>query len=580
MRLKNVAHHLLNFLLLIVLMGYSLGMTAQRQRNYVYIFDCTESMERDNHIWQPAKEFLKNDLSQLDKNANVTVILFHQDAPTPIKFKAKDMDWNRLESKCDELIKESKNTGICNAWDKGLKFIDPARNNYFYLFTDGKENVIKPNGTAAVCKRIQEWCMKTSSNDYAFFVALPSKTLLNSPEIKQIQNATKLCNRTYFISGSIAPFGSFDKTNFTQNSHSTKNIEVGFSDYGTFDANVKCDNPYYSVKLKDGKVYKGKAIFEIKQIKQPKANTQVHFKVTANDKDMHICNPDMFINIDTRKLNNIDFAQPSGADGEYDAGTAETYSDFLFFKGKDFNKLSVHLGSAFNEQAKKSGCSMTMTIKSPDKCKIYYEGKLIHGNFQLTPQNSNSELTVEVPHTLAEADFYIDLHGISPNIETVNSELGNRYSSKIHFIHNRCWHPVKTVLFWLVIVIFILLSVWFVVLKWIVYPRIRLSRIELKCEAKKYYENKRINSARKVIVGPEKGRQSYLNRFFTGRIVYISNKDIWPYQWEMLPKGRKKACKVNLHGKYMVNPITNDFDILHDYILTNKDNKDKILIKL
>lgn len=553
---------------------------AQRQRNYVYIFDCTESMERDNHIWQPAKDFLKKDLQQLDENAKVTVVLFHQDTPTPIQFKAKDLDWKDLDSKCDDLIKNSKFTGICNAWDKGLKYIDPNRNNYFYLFTDGKENVIKPNGTAAVCQRIKEWCNRTSSNDYAFFVALPSKSLLDSPEIKQIQNATKYCDRTYYISGRIAPFGSFDRTSFNQNSHSPKNIEVGFSDCGTFNAKTSCDNPYYKISLKGGKVKDGKATFEVKQLKQPESNTQVHFKVIADEKDMHICNPDMFINIDTRKLRNVDFAQPSGSEGEYDAGKAETYSKFLIFSGKEYERVTIDLGAKFNEQAKIKNCNMKMHVVLPQGCKAYYNGMPISNDFELAATDNLSELSIEVPHQLEEKDFYADLTGTSLNLETINSEPGRQYKSKIHFVHNKCWHPVKTFLFWLFIILMSSMAAWFIFLKWIIYPRIRLARIEFKCESKKYYESKRINSARKVVVGPTKGKQSWINKCFTGKIVYISNKDVWPYQWELTPKGTKKSGRINLHGKYVVNPITSEFKILQEYTITNKENKDKITVKL
>ena len=156
------------FLLLLIVLP--LALYAQRQRNYIYIFDCTGSMKKPNNIWEPSKEFLKEDIEQLDKNANVTIVLFHQEAPTPIKFKAKDFDWDEVEGRCEELIKQSKYTGICKAWDLGLKFIDPKRNNYLYLFTDGTENV-HPQRTDAVCERIKNWC-RQAPNNYAFFVAL------------------------------------------------------------------------------------------------------------------------------------------------------------------------------------------------------------------------------------------------------------------------------------------------------------------------------------------------------------------------------------------------------------------------
>ena len=558
------------FVLICLFLGLS-NTYAQRQRNYVYIFDCTASMDKDNHIWQPAKDFLKNDLKQLDDNASVTVVLFHQDTATPIRFKAKDLDWGSLEKRCDQLIKESKYTGICNAWDKGLQFIDSTRNNYFYLFTDGKENVVKPNGTDAVCQRIKEWCTKTSKNDYAFFVALPSDALLNSPEIKKIQQAVEVCERVYFVSDRIAPFGSFDKTTFNQNSHSPRDIEVGFSDYGSFNAKVECRDLNYTINLKNGKVESGKAVFEVKQKKEPSSNYQVHFKVIADSHDMHICNPDMFIDIDTRNFRNLDFAQPNGTDGEYDAGEAETYSDFLFFSGKESNKLIVDLGAKYNDQAQKESCSINMNIKTPDGCKLVYNDKPVTSSFVINSSDDKSILTIEIPHELSEGDFYLDLKGQSADLETINSEEVKTYSSKIHFAHNKCWHPVKTFLFWLSLIIAALLILWFAVLKWVFYPRIRLSRLELKCDELSYYENKRINSARKVIIGPKKIKQSGLNKLFTGKIVSIANPQVWPYEWEIYPKGRAKSARIHLHGKYHITPISSEIQMFKEYKLKNND---------
>ena len=96
-------------------------------------------MRDRNGIWDKAKSFLNEDISQLDGNANVTVVLFHQETAQPIRFKAKDFDWKNLERQCDDMLERSIETGICNAWDLGLKYIDNKRNNYLYLFTDGTE---------------------------------------------------------------------------------------------------------------------------------------------------------------------------------------------------------------------------------------------------------------------------------------------------------------------------------------------------------------------------------------------------------------------------------------------------------
>ena len=385
--------------ILLLFLIMSVSVMAQRQRNYVYLFDCTWSMKSPYGIWEHAKQFMKEDIDQLDENANVTIILFHQNTANPICFKAKDFVWKNVETQCENMINASQRTGICNAWDLGLKYIDKNRNNYLYLFTDGTENVHQRK-TDAVCERIRKWCQQ-APNNYAFFVAL-GKEIKEKPDVKKLIAATETCDRAFYIEDHQGPFGAFDKTSFKLNSHSTKNLQSGFSDYGSFNASVECNDDYYRVSLNNNKIEDGKAIFLIEQKIQPTSNHQVHFKIKSIEKELHICNPDLYINIDTRDLANLDLGQPSGeTEGQYNAGEAETYSSFLF-KGKDIDKLQADFGATFNEQAKKQKGSLNVSLDIPseinNKCKMYYNGKSIGNSFVIKASDSNSILTIEIPH--------------------------------------------------------------------------------------------------------------------------------------------------------------------------------------
>lgn len=519
-----------------------------------------------------------DDIEQLDPNSNVTILMFHQNVAAPIKFKASDFNHKDIENKCDEMIKQSTWTGICNAWDQGVKLIDPHRNNYLYLFTDGLENV-NHNGTEAVCQRIRNWC-KTAPNNYAFFVALPSSELLNSPAVRKLKAATDDCDRTFYISSKFGPFGAFDKTNFNLNSHSIKNIKTDFSDYGNFKAAVSCNDPYYDVKLKDGMIKDGKAEFLVKQKKAPSTNHQIHIKVNSNPKDLHISNPDIFINIDTRNFRNLDLAQPSGINnGQYNAGNAETYDSFLFASGKDADVVNVDLEAIFNAEAKKRGCTMLMSIINPKSGYSYrYNGKPVNEQFTIDSKDSQSILEITVPHNSSKGESIIGLNGHSNSLETINAENTKNYVSSIRVNHDIVWNPLKVFLFWTAIVIGIALIVWFLFLRPICFPRIRLSRIQMTSD-NGYYASKKINGAKKIVVGPSKGHQSFLNRLFTRRIVYIASP-IWSSFWEMTPKGYKKLLRANLHGNYMVTPITTEFENLGTYKLTDRQNNNVITVKI
>lgn len=139
-------------------------------------------------------------------------------------------------------------------------------------------------------------------------------------------------------------------------------------------------------------------------------------------------------------------------------------------------------------------------------------------------------------------------------------------------------NPLAKCLMWFAIILGVLLFFWFTMFKWMFFPRIRLSRIELSSK-KGYYVNKKINGKRMVVVTNKRKEQSMLNKLFTGEILYIVN-EIWTSPWELSPKGRKKVVRINLHGKYMITPITSELVNFGEYQLTNIETKESITIKI
>lgn len=532
----------------------SVSVMAQRQRNYVYLFDCTWSMKRPNGIWEQAKQFMKDDIDQLDENANVTIVLFHQITANPICFKAKQFDWNSVESQCEAMINASQRTGICKAWDLGLKYIDKNRNNYLYLFTDGTENVDKRR-TDAVCERIRKWCLQ-APNNYAFFVAL-GKEIKEKPDVKKLIAATAACDRAFYIEDHQGPFGAFDRTSFKLNSHSTKNLQSGFSDYGSFNASVECDDEYYNVTLLNNKIEGGKAIFLVEQKKQPSSNHQVHFTVSSIKKNLQICNPDLYINIDTRDLANLDLGQPSGeTEGQYNAGEAETYSSFLF-KGKDIDKVQANLGAIFNEQAKKQKGSLNVSLDIPSeinhKCKMYYNGKSIGNSFVIKASDTNSILTMEIPHSVAAKAYVIGMKGEAKGLETINAEDNLSYISSIYFRHNVCWHPMKVFLMWFGILTLAVLLLWFFFFRPIVYPRFGSIQKTFNIPGMAPLIIKFKGARMVVLATSHPKKQSVWNSFWTGKIIYKTHPAfVVPIVFKP-SRGRRVLSKVQA-GSYQVMP--------------------------
>lgn len=516
-------------------------------------------MERDGHIWEPAKQFLKEDIEQLDENATVNIVLFHQSTASPIRFKAKDFNWNKIEPICDKMFKDARYTGICNAWDIGLNYIERNRNNYLYLFTDGLENV-HPQKTDAVCQRIRNWCNQ-APNNYAFFVAL-GEEMKRKPEVQKLINATKTCDRAFFVDNKHpAPFGAFDKTIFNVNCHSLRELSTGFSDYGTFDASIECQDQYYSVKLKDGQIKDGKATFILTENRQPSSNRQIKFRVKANTENLNICNPDIYVNIDTRDLANLNLAQPSGeTEGQYDAGEAETYSSFLFWEGKDFDKIQTDLGALFNNQAKKRNASLNVSLDIPselkNKCKLSYNGKSIGTSFEIKASDTNSILTLDIPHSLAEKEHIIKMRGKAKGLETINAEENLSYISSIYFEHDVCWHPMKVFLTWLSAILIATFLLWVFCFKPIFYPRFGTIQKTFNVPGMAPLIIRFKGARMVVLAASHPKKQSGWNRFWTGKIVYKTHPAFVSPIIFKPSRGRRVLARVQTRTyQVMPNPI-------------------------
>lgn len=141
--------------------------------------------------------------------------------------------------------------------------------------------------------------------------------------------------------------------------------------------------------------------------------------------------------------------------------------------------------------------------------------------------------------------------------------------------YDKGMNPLAFVLLCIGIVILSCLSLWFLFIQRLVYPVIKLSRIEVKETS----DNKRINRCRKVVFCSNKKKQSLLSKIFSGKILYMSNS-IWTNEWELKPGKEKKSVKAMLHGNYTMSPMIVNLKSMDEFSLTNIQNKSVIHLKL
>lgn len=113
--LSDLEKRLGKIFLFLLFMGMATTLFAQRELNYIYLFDCTQSMKGyagAKDIWEPTKEYLKESISMLPANATVSIIPFqHKNYPV-IQFVANDFSWRRVENLFDKYVAAVTKTNI------------------------------------------------------------------------------------------------------------------------------------------------------------------------------------------------------------------------------------------------------------------------------------------------------------------------------------------------------------------------------------------------------------------------------------------------------------------------------------
>lgn len=136
-------------------------------------------------------------------------------------------------------------------------------------------------------------------------------------------------------------------------------------------------------------------------------------------------------------------------------------------------------------------------------------------------------------------------------------------------------NPLATILIWIVIIILIALTIWFLIIRPIIYPHFGkftkslLIEKDNKIIAQMNYSFK---GARKVVFTGRKERQSFLNRLFTGEIKYLTN----PVFVDKLTFSPRKKCAAVYGNGYVIKPNP----IPKSGIATINNIQQKLVIKI
>lgn len=553
---------------------------AQRERNYIYLLDCTKSMTGyggSPKIWDPTRAYLKKELEKHTPGTTLHVVPFQGKVLPALSFDANNLNWNEIDKELQKHVQNVTPTNICDAWDSTDKFIDKHKDNYIILLTDGKDNV---NGMEAVSKKLRDWCGKYP-NTYAFYVQLTEAAI--DPSVAKVID---ICDNEFIIDASkgIPVFGSFDNglIIYANTLNLNKIHKIGFSSVGKYAAKAVCTDPYFDVKVIENKTEGGVVSVQV-VAKQPIAQINgalpqtYNFTFDVQSDEINIINPTVKVQMTNKPERAMELISE-----ETDMGEATWYDSFLFWGASEPDTLSVNLKAAFNDEAKKDGSAVELQFSDKDGGKDY---QLFYNNQPLekdkiilhSKDNTPSILSIVFNPNAKEDKRYFSIKAKSnQELDNINDQPVNKYELTLRSKYVVNWNPLKTILMWLIILIIAVLILWFLIIKHFVYPSIGVKTIQI---SDPYFSKVNVKGKRRVVFTNKNTKQGLINRIFTGEILYKKH-DIWTSPLAFEAGAKKKTLRVMRTKDYVFDPFTSMLKAPNEYLVENVNDNTKIKITI
>lgn len=569
--------HLRTLIILLSLI-ISISATAQRERNYIYLLDCTRSMTgvgNNPNIWQPTKDYLKNDLAKHTSGTTLHVVPFQDKVLRHYNFEAGKYNWNDIEKELDGFVTIPANTNICAAWDAIDGHLDLHKDNYVILLTDGQDNI---NGMDAVVKKLRDWCGKYP-NTYAFYVQLTQAAI-----DARVAKVINLCDNEFVVDASkgIPVFGSFDKGLVIHaNTLNLKKVhKLGFSAAGEYVAKAVCSDPYFDVRIPGDKIKNGIVPIQInakKSIAEINAAIPQTYEFTFDVKsgDVDIINPTVKV-LMTNKPERV----METISEETEMGKATWYDSFLFWGASSPDTLTIDLKTIFNDEAKKDGSAVELHVADSDggrDFQLFYAGQKVENGKIILSIKDEGRSTLSIvfnPHA-KEGNRYLTVKAQRPQkLDKINDEPVEQYTLSLRSKYSVVWNPLKTILMWIGILILAALILWFLIIKHFLYPTIGVKTIQINDP---YFSKVNVKGKRRVVFTNVRMKQGLLSRIFTGEILYKKN-EVWSSPLAFECGAKKKTLRVVRTKDYTFDPYTTILKAPNDYVVENVNDKTKIKI--
>lgn len=580
----------------------------------LYLWDVSESLgETGNNLWTPLQNNLIKAIEAIpvDSLNKIVLIPFYSNPQTPIEEYATEEGKNNIikairekgsKPVSDESLGGRQYTNIAAAIQKFHQLAKSGYKNYMFLYTDGKQEDSKRRTCMSIlADELDKWSSNAPSNikKYGFYYLVHPDA--DNP---YIHNTERSHNNFWVIDKADVsikiigfpdeyPYNVYDKEALD-----TNNLAIGIEgDYNCFEGNIKLDandslfDFSFIPNVKDGYV-------EVKVTPKRGYIAEGTYPIAVSvgydgEKSPYsfIENTSFVINCIIKREHSAEvYLKMEGQDDNI--GRTSYYPSFCFglSEAKIVSQKAV-LHVKYNEYAKNKG---TFDVCFLDREKIpltYDEFKIVADGDTLSSDNPYLHITgskaiqLEFIPSEVTTDTHFAGYVVSSNpsdmdrINGVETNCGDSVISEWSFKHDKEWNPVSKFLLWLVILVTLCAILWFSFLRRMLYPVIKLSRINIKGVNFNYVDSKKINRFRKIVFTSERKKQTIISRFLLGKVRYVIN-DTWNHTWEIYPGKEKKTVKMSLYGKYTMSPMKANLSSMDKVTITNTSNNNQILIQI
>jgi hypothetical protein len=241
-------------------------------------------------------------------------------------------------------------------------------------------------------------------------------------------------------------------------------------------------------------------------------------------------------------------------------GETKYYTDFLFKKYKPVI-MEQALEFEFNNDAQRFVRNdIELEAVERDESGIfiyadvilYKDGEQCLDNIlKIKPSDRNSKLGIEFYPDAKEGNHTLYLRvrntGGLDRIDDVDLS-SSRDTILVHewvVKKDDVYNPLVLLLFWILVVIVALLIIWRIFIRPLMFETFKVKTLIIIYPDS--FKTLRIRGCYKVICSKIKQSQSFINKFFTEKIVFVQN-DFWEQDVEIVPKDRKSVRVRPPHG--------------------------------